>query len=84
MRELTAKHDRAQQILEGGEGALSLNVHQATAFTNIVIEAEDREGLEEAIAMLEEEIQSARGRLERFGHARPRRRKIRSRWMEKR
>jgi len=57
MRELTAKHDRAQQILEGGE---------------------------EAIAMLEEEIQSARGRLERFGHARPRRRKIRSRWMEKR
>lgn len=84
-RELAAKQRRAREILQSGEGFLSLNVYGSTGGTsNICIEAGDREGLAEAIQLIEDDIQGCRDRIETFGHGRGRRRLIRSRWMERR
>lgn len=84
IRELTAKLTRGHEVLESGEGYLLLNVFEPTGGTSTIrVDGDDPEGMEEAISVLEEEIQAARTTLELRGHGRGRRRRIRSRWMER-
>lgn len=85
IRELASKRARAQQLLEGAEGFLSLNIFDATGgASTITIESGDQDGLEAAIETLEDEIESARDRISTFGHGRRRRRWLRSSFMERR
>lgn len=74
-QKLQAKLDRARQILEGGEGALSISYYNEMGIpTNDVIPAEDKEGLREAISVLENDVELAAMKARRYGHRRARRR----------